>query len=156
MNRFVASNGSRQIAMIQDDPEHHTLVDETITFWLQRGLMIHMERIAPSAKPVMVVPSKRSHHRKPATIVKSSPKKGKSQPVEADAWKEGDKVYIRWSAIPPYTRVHLSQYRTTQGVVAELRSGQGIRKTIGVRFNDDPLSEWFAPGELLHSPEFSQ
>ncbi len=145
MNRFIASNGSGQIAMIQDDPEQHTLVDETITFWLQRGLMIHMERIAPAAKPVKAAPAKRSHHRKPAAV--------KSLPVEEDGnngWKKGDKVYIRWSTIAAYTRVHLSQYRTTQGVVAELRSGQGIRKTVGVRFNGDPLSEWFAPAELSH------
>lgn len=152
MNRFIASNGSGQIATIQDDPEHHVLVTDTVTLWLQRGLMIHMEHSAPSAKPVTVVPAKRSYHRKPVAVKPSH----NPSPVIAGSWKEGDKVYINWAALPAYTRVHLSQYRTTQGIVAELRSGKGIRKTVGVRFNDDPISEWFAPDELSHSLELGQ
>ncbi len=158
MNRYIASSGGGQIAMIHDDPEYPALVKDTLAFWLQRGLMIHMESITPAAKPVKpAAPVKRPYHRKQAAVVKPS---HKAKPAEPDKysvikgnWKKGDKVYLNWLELPDANRVHLSQYRNAVGIVEEFRGGRGVRNTVGVRFNDDPELVWLAPKMCSNSPE---
>jgi hypothetical protein len=66
--------------------------------------------------------------------------------------KLGERVYLNWSKIAPSAAQHLSQYRLTPGVIEHFRGGQGVRKTVGVRFNADPELTWLAPDETSRIP----
>lgn len=58
------------------------------------------------------------------------------------------KVYLNWPNLGMHERLHLSQYRTTAGLVVRERDG-----LVGVRFNGDPGPlAWLAPEAVSSYP----
>ena len=149
MNKYIATLDGEQIGQINDSVELHPIVMQTITTWLEHGLLIQLQKdTMTTIKPVAFV--------KPAKPAKPAKSAKKNKPVEIESigdWSLSDKVYLKWDALPTYEIAHLSQYRNAQGVIGDFRRGAGIRKTVGVRFNSDPELTWFQPGELTRTME---
>ena len=154
MNKYIATLDGAPVGQINDSVELHTIVMQTITTWLEYGLLIQLQKdTMTTIKPVS----------KPIAFVKPADKRGpykkakpESQPEPIDHindWSLSNKVYLKWDALASSEIAHLSQYRNAQGVIDDFRGGSGVQKTIGVRFNADPELTWLRPGELTRTME---
>ena len=154
MNKYIATLDGEQIGQINDSVELHPIVMQTITTWLEHGLLIQLQKdtmttTKPVSKPIAFV--KPADKRGPYKKAKPEPK---PEPIDhIGDWSLSDKVYLKWDALPTYEIAHLSQYGNVQGVIGDFRRGAGVRKTVGVRFNSDPELTWFQPGELTRTME---
>lgn len=63
----------------------------------------------------------------------------------------GEQVYLNWPTLSDPLRLNLSSQRLAKGQIVEFRSGKGVRRTIGVRFNSDPELTWLAPAEIAYN-----
>lgn len=149
MNTYIATLDNQTIGTITDMPEHHSLVMDILGAYLQAGASIHLNRNGVTA-PVQVIQAA------PKTVKPiKKPAKEETRLMPPPAWSVGARVFLKWSVIKDIDRVTLSTYRTTPGVVVELRRGTGIQKQVGVRFNEDPELTWLRPAELSGVPEVS-
>jgi hypothetical protein len=155
MNTFIATFDERTIAVVNDDILRGTVVNDLVIACLRNGLQVHYaDEPAPNVpvvqiqhpKPKQIAPPKR-HYKRRKTSVK---------PASASEFNEGDHVYLAWSNLNDKLKLEMSQYRMTAGVVEDFRSGLGVQKTIGVRFNSDPELTWLRASELARSAGIDQ
>jgi len=154
MNTYIASLNSMTIGTIVDTPDHHSVVMDTLSVWLQAGASVHLSRNGVTAPVKVVEPAPVAvavARPAPKKVMKKHAPKAKSDP--ASIWSIDDTVYLKWSALAYDIQVHLSTYRQSKGVVADFRMGIGAQKTVGVRFGNDPELIWLRPAELVGSPE---
>ena len=154
MNKYIATLDGAPVGQINDSVELHTIVMQTITTWLEYGLLIQLQKdtmttIKPVSKPIAFV--KPADKRGPYKKAKPEPQPESINRI--DDWILTDKVYLKWGALASSEIAHLSQYRNAQGIIGDFRGGSGIQKTIGVRFNADPDLTWLRPGELTRTME---
>ena len=80
---------------------------------------------------------------------------GASDVPRGKTWKQGDIVFVAWRDLASdNARAYLEEKREAMGVVEEFRSGPGIRRTVGVRFDTDAYLTWCAPAELSEDCQY--
>lgn len=144
--RLIVSAGDDVLAIIADDLRNKALIDGNMLSWVRSGYAVSYE-----TDEATWIPSEFTAP-KPAPTPKPAPKKRKPNTPQQH-WKAGDTVYLSWSHLSNLGRQTLTTYRLTRGVVEEFRMGQGIHKTVGVRFNGDPELTWLASHELTSAAE---
>jgi hypothetical protein len=72
----------------------------------------------------------------------------------ASRWKQGDVVFLAWSSMSASQREAYDDMREAMGTVEAFRRGQGIRRTVGVKFDTASDINWFTPDELSETCEF--
>lgn len=143
MSQFVATKDN--ITLSIDDIPTNVSLAVLITKFARDGYMITYRSGTP-----LVVPKKKT-----ITPVKAKAKakpKFKSMKADPTEWPVGTKVWLAWGALSQAKQQHLSQYRTLHGFVEDTRGGQGIRDTVGVRFNSDPELTWLQPDQVSRIP----
>jgi len=177
MREFCAktSQSGEIFARINDELLYASMVDQTVICWLREGLFVdsvdvdtpvkavdfvepELTRVETAPGEVMWVQRKRKGARKKAKAArKMAIKKTEPQapaPTEIDGLKVGETVYLKLDTLSSRQSIELDDYQLAAGRVAELRSGQGIRATIGVSFNGNAQVFWLRPDQLtLTQPE---
>ena len=168
MREFCAKTSQSGVifARINDELLYASMVDQTVMGWLREGLFVYsvdvdtpvkavepeLTRVETAPGEVMWVQRKRKGARKKAKAARKSAAKKTEPPApaptEIDGLKVGETVYLKLDTLSSRQSIELDDYQLAAGRVAELRSGQGIRATIGVTFNGNTHIFWLRPDQL--------
>lgn len=69
-------------------------------------------------------------------------------------WKQGDVVFLAWKSMSELAKRTFAEWCEAMGTVAEFRRGKGIRRTIGVQFDNAGMLVWLAADELSDRCEY--
>lgn len=69
-------------------------------------------------------------------------------------WKQGDVVFLAWKSMSELAKRTFAEWCEAMGTVAEFRRGKGIRRTIGVQFDNADMLVWLAADELSDKCEY--
>jgi hypothetical protein len=113
---------------------------------------VHAERADKVRKPVKRVAGRRRASTKPEGTTGTPI--AKAVEAVASRWKQGDVVFLAWSSMSASQREAYDDMREAMGTVEAFRRGQGIRRTVGVKFDTASDINWFTPDELSDTCEF--
>jgi hypothetical protein len=113
---------------------------------------VHAERADKVRKPVKRVAGRRRASTKPEGTTGTPI--AKAVEAVASRWKQGDVVFLAWSSMSASQREAYDDMREAMGTVETFRRGQGIRRTVGVKFDTASDINWFTPDELSETCEF--
>jgi hypothetical protein len=117
-----------------------------------KALKGNSERADKVRKPVKRVAGRRRASTKPEGTTGTPI--AKAVEAVASRWKQGDVVFLAWSSMSASQREAYDDMREAMGTVETFRRGQGIRRTVGVKFDTASDINWFTPDELSETCEF--
>lgn len=144
--------GVKVAALFQDDTEY---VNSQIVQAIKAGMNVvyevgGAEVLANGRRAAVSEPKPQPAWKRKPMATKAT----KTPALTSDDVKEGDVVYLNWLQLSNAAQLELGTKRMSKGTVTEFRKGQGIRKTVGVRFDDDPELTWVTPGDLALTLQF--
>lgn len=69
-------------------------------------------------------------------------------------WKQGDVVFLAWASMSELAKRTFAEWCEAMGTVAEFRRGKGVKRTVGVQFDNANELVWLAVDELSDKCEY--
>lgn len=69
-------------------------------------------------------------------------------------WRQGDVVFLAWSSMSELAKRTFAEWCEAMGTVAEFRRGKGVKRTVGVQFDNADELVWLAVDELSDKCEY--
>lgn len=149
MNQFEMLQDGQVLMTLADVPAAADVAPDIVLTWIRKGLQVRYVDITPrNAVPaperaLAVVDAR-------ATRVADKPHQSTPRLTDRPEWQVGQKVYIRWGSLTADHQIETQDLRYKPAKVVEIRGGQGVRKTVGIKWEDDKDTSWYAPLNLTN------